>query len=585
MRPACSLLLTFALSLLCLVMEPARAQQLLLFQNQSTAEFMGQAGADVARTAKTWSAALARLGKTAKTVDTAGLQALRQQVVEGKEARVLILPSAVVLSASERESIAALVNQGWSIFGTWAVGSRDEKFAWTGYSFIEDNFNTNVLADYDLAKTDGWFLLPVGETPLTTQLAAGLRIYMPKITERLLLVQPNEKAALAARGGDWVRQATMSANKAGLVTYSEAAGARRAFWGVPESIWDTSRAQFDQLLGSTLSWLLREPQVIKGNWPHPYQSALLIEMDTEDQFANAGNLLNMLESRGLTGTFYSLTSVAVKHAEVVKRIAARHELAFHAEVHDGFKDLPLAEQERRMRSMQTQLGTIVPAASKATGFRAPLESFDSNTEIAMRKLGLKHHAGSPGSSESTLPVFSNAEAAVPLQQRLVVLPRTMLDDINLLQMGVSDPSRKFNLLISQANDIHQLRGFGLLSVHSQYFGNDMPLTKAFPAFLDSVMQPTRQTWVTHATAIEQWWRAKEQVNLQVTASAGQLNLDLTNNAAPLAQFKVIVMLPKSATTLQVSSPAVKIDRLDDQRVALVWTSLPSGQTNLSIRLR
>ena len=71
-----------------------------------------------------------------------------------------------------------------------------------------------------------------------------------------------------------------------VVAFDERDGARRAYIGVPESSWDSAQAEMDALLFGTLDWLKRKPIVFKSAWPDGYEAALLLEMDTEDKFAN-----------------------------------------------------------------------------------------------------------------------------------------------------------------------------------------------------------------------------------------------------------------------------------------------------------
>jgi peptidoglycan/xylan/chitin deacetylase (PgdA/CDA1 family) len=582
-------LLKFVAVLSIFVSSLTCAQSVYVLKSQSSVDFFAQAGGDHLRSIDAWTTALSRLKQPVQLIDSNALVGLadRSRPITASTAEpppVLILPSSVVLSKVDRDAINRLIARGWGILGSWAVGSRDENFNWTGYTFIADVFGAKVISDFDLVKANGWFLLPVGETPLTHNLGAGERIYLPKVADRLLLIQ-GQGAQIVARGGDWVRQAPMGAANAGLVSMAEQNGARRVFLGLPESAWGAAQTQVDALVKNSLSWLKREVTAVKGSWPHPHESALLIEMDTEDQFANAGNLMTLLEERKLTGTFYSLTSLAVKHPDIVKRIMAKHELAFHAEVHDGFKDLSLSAQENRLRQMQSQLDSIAPEAARAAGFRAPLESFDVNTEIALRKVGIKHHAGSPASSDIALPTFSSAEPNIPVAARLLVLPRTLLDDVNFANMGVRQSNVKENLMITGADDIHSLRGFALLSIHTQYFGAEMPLTKAFPAFLSSVTAPARRNWIAPATQIEQWWRGREQVALKTSVSGSKMAITLENQGAALAQFKVVVMLPTANANVTSSAGSVQIERLDDQRVAVVWPMLKPGASSLTLQFQ
>src|SRR5204862_6101151 len=87
--------------------------------------------------------------------------------IQGKA--VLILPATVVLSDAERKAIRGRVAAGWSVLGTWALGTRDDKGASRGYEFLEDLFGVKVLYDKPPEK-DFRFVLPYGETRLTPRL-------------------------------------------------------------------------------------------------------------------------------------------------------------------------------------------------------------------------------------------------------------------------------------------------------------------------------------------------------------------------------------------------------------------------------
>src|SRR5205085_4406410 len=103
-------------------------------------------------------------------------EARASELASIKEKAVLILPSTVVLSDAERKAIAARVAAGWSVLGTWALGTRDEKGANRGYQFLEELFAVKVLYDKP-PEGDFRFFLPYGETPLTHRLRAGQRMY------------------------------------------------------------------------------------------------------------------------------------------------------------------------------------------------------------------------------------------------------------------------------------------------------------------------------------------------------------------------------------------------------------------------
>ncbi len=568
-------ILWLLVALVAFGLSSARAQTVYVYQSAHTQKFFATANGNYEILVNQWYGALERIGQKYEKIDANRLASTRQP-------GVLILPSTVLLDENERQLLRRLAANGWSLFGTWAFGARDAKGAWLGYSFVDELFQAKIVGDLDTSKTNGWFLFPVGESPVSFDLSPGERIFLPKGNEPLLTLQSN---SLAASGGDWVRQTSLGAQRSGLISFSEVGNSRRLFWSIPETSWDAGRARIDVLLRNGLSWLKREVSVAKSNWPHPYQSALLIEMDTEDQFANAVNLAELLETRQITGTFYLLTSVAKANAEVVKRLGAKHELAYHADVHDGFKEVPYAGQESRMKTMQAQLASVIGDTGAAKGFRAPLESFDNNTEIALRRLGYRHHAGSMNSSDSMLPLFSKAEPELGADQALVVFPRDQLDDINFVRMGANDVNRMQQLLLEGTERAIHMRGFSLLSVHSQYMGKGSPLLQSFPKLLERLTDPSAAVWLAPATQIERWWRARELVNVTSKVQGKKIQINLQHPNLKLKNFRIVVQAPDVRSTLKITGKQgisqAQAVRLDDQRWAIVLPDLGEARSSLN----
>jgi peptidoglycan/xylan/chitin deacetylase (PgdA/CDA1 family) len=555
----------------------AQGQTVYVYQSLNTQKFFASANGNHDVLANYWYTALERIGQRFEKTDANRLSALRQP-------GVLILPSTVLLDENERQMLRKLAANGWGLFGTWALGARDGKGAWVGYGFIDEIFQAKIVGDVDTSKTNGWFLFPVGESPVSFDMSPGERMFLPKGTEPLLTLQAS---SLGAIGGDWVRQSNLGAQRSGLISFSELGNSRRLFWSIPETSWEAARPRIDQLIRNGLSWLKREVTVQKSAWPHPYQSALLIEMDTEEQFANALNLAELFEARQARGTFYLLTSLAKNNPDIVKRLATKHELAYHADVHDGFRDLPYAAQETRMKNMQSQLSSVIGDTSAALGFRAPLESYDANTEIALRRLGFKHHTASMNSGDIMLPSFSKAEPELGADKAIVNFPRDQLDDINFVRMGATDPVRMQQLLLEGTERSIQLRGFSLLSVHSQYMAKGSPLLQSLPKLFDRIAEPTSGVWLAPASQIEQWWRAREMVTVTSKIQGRKVQINLQHPNIKLKNFRIVVQAPDAKSVLRIVGKQglaqAQALRLDDQRWAVVLPELGDARSSLQLQ--
>jgi peptidoglycan/xylan/chitin deacetylase (PgdA/CDA1 family) len=341
------------------------------------------------------------------------------------------------------------------------------------------------------------------------------------------------------------------------------------------------------MLLNALCWLQHRPVLYKASWPFPYRAAFVVEMDTEHEFQNARRFAAMVDSRDIRATFYSLTSVAVRFPELVRELAQRHEIAYHADVHDGFKGQPASVQARRLDTMQAQMKSILGDISNVTGFRAPTESYDKTTEDLLMQRGILHHAADPDRTHARVPLFyPNTPGA--MQRTLVVLPRTQADDINMLRNSNPDKETLRKRLIGDFDRVLQMGGFGLLSVHSQNFGEGSLLVAALPEFLDHAATYREQVWLAPSVKVADWWRTRERLAYVVSTKGGKLDLDvIVTGEQPLSDVNLIVTNPRADASVRIQAassgatlPTVKA--IDKFRTALVFSDMPAGNYSYSL---
>lgn len=503
------------------------------------------------------------------------------QEIDALAPGVLVLPSVWVLTAAEQQAIDRFIGRGGSLLATGATGSMDEAGRTVGYGFLERRFSLRVIGPLD--EHAEWFILPFGDGPLTWSLPAGRRLSLGPAAVGLTRVQADHVAAIFT---NWARRKDdLEGNTA--IAFGEQSGSRSAYFTFTEENWGYLRsADLNALLSGTLRWLQRQPSAYVAAWPNGKTAAQLIEMDTEFQFFSAPVLADGLERIGVRGTFYCLTSEAVKYPDIVKNLIQRgHEIAYHAEVHVGFKSLSLANQRSRLEQMRTQMQTILgDAVSQVTGFRAPTESYDDTTEVLMQSLGIRHHAADPNSTQDRLPFFSASTIAMGRDEGLIVLPRTQMDDINLKQT-LYGPARVGDILVQDLNLVLQSGAMGLVSVHSQNFVPGGLMRGVLPPFLEQVARRLDQLWVARGDAIAAWWRDRARARLRVRSDAQRAALELeleVTGAVPIQGLTVFVTHPASGQRISLRGEGVgspmdaHVLNLDPQRSAIVLGMVRPG---------
>lgn len=494
---------------------------------------------------------------------------------------VLILPSTVAINEAERAEIEAFRTRGGALLTTWATGTRNGAGDWEGWQFLE-SLGVKMIGEIP-AEADARQLILSGESPLSHSHPSGQRIWMDKTSESLLRFKGDR---VAARFMNWARVTDHERRNEGAIVYSEtavtsAASSRTASFAFAETAWESHPLATYTLIDNTLQWLMREPTIIRAAWPGGKLAAQVIEMDTEEGFENAISFASLMRwSLDYRATFYVLTSVGKRFPDLLNRLAKDFDIAYHGDVHDGFKDQSPAVQEQRIQTMQQQMASVLPDIKGVTGFRAPTEGYDPTTERLLYKYGIRHHAADPQRTEGRLPELVKLEAVDPADT-LVVLPRTQRDDLNLAAQNLT-AEQTTQALIDDFDSVLETGALGWLSVHSQNFKTDGILLKAMPAFLEHVKKNRNPVWLATAGEAADWWRTRDRFKLSSSHVGQRLEFNITiSGKAPVTGASMIVMLPQKGVVPKVRPMKIGIKepvitKIDDYRAAIVFDTLSPG---------
>lgn len=567
----CAVLLGVALNAVSAWAKPVVGGPVYLYVSPTTEHYMASQKLYYPMIYKRWRQQLPRYGEDAREIT-------RQQLLAGLPPGVLILPAAIALDSEERASITKFAALGGSLLGSGEIGTRDARGQLVGLDFLHTTFRVQTHGFF--AATDDSFFIPYGDGPLTWPIPAGRRMPISLAAESILRLQAKTEAAVLM---DWARSRQTQHHT--VMAFDEVGDSRVAFFSFPDSAWPYTK-DTSVLMDATVAWLRHQPQAYKAAWPHGYMAAHLIEMDTEDKFFSAPSFAKHLESEGFKGTFYCLTSSAAEYPDVVRDLMARgHEIAYHADVHFGFKGDKPGEQALRIRFMKQQMQTVLgDRVNEATGFRAPTESYDKTTEMLLRQYGLLHHAADESAHQDRLPFFSQAEPGLPPDKALVVLPRTQLDDVSFVDLTYT-PEQVTETLNHDLDVTVRSGALGLLSVHSQNYVEGGLMLRTMGDYVRQVGTYRDRLWVTRGDDIAAWWRQREAVNIDQRLMDDALLIRLQTPAA-VRGLSVFVTLPYQNARLRVSTTtetmAVRVKPIDAYRAALVFETLPPGKTLLRV---
>ena len=552
----------------------------LLYASSGTSQYFLKSGGNYEQLLAPWMRYFNARGIKFKTIES--LAALTDNPTA-----TIVLASAVALNQTEREAIMRHHATGGSVLSTWAAGTWDESGKWTGWDFLK-----GLGAEFagETTTQELGFLVVRGETPITANIPAGQRLALSGLRESIIRFKDSHAAAV--RILNWDRIAKEGAPDDGVVLFkdqSERAG-RVVIFGFPETAWSNTEQSLYPLIDGSLQWLVRKPLIVRAVWPEAKRAAQSISMDTEEGFLNSLAFADLLKEKKLPATFFVLTSVARQFPEALVQLAAHFELGLHGDIHTGFKGQSAMDQNDRIRTMRRDIQQVLPQHQTITGFRPPLEEYDTTTEEALVKNNFLYEVLDPASSQARLPFFTKTNIAN--QAELVVLPRTQRDDLNLLGQAViqqqQEPTKILKMLSQDFDMVLNNGALGVLSIHSQNFDPKSALVQALPLFFETFISHKDVLWLATANEIAQWWTDRSRVALKTNARGLTVEVEVTiSGKQPVNKFALVVMTPTRGKppridSLKVGLPKPEIVELDPLRYSILFPTLKPGNYSYEV---
>jgi len=491
---------------------------------------------------------------------------------------VVVVPSGLALNEAERKALLEHHRNGGSILATGPFGARDGAGNWVGWGLMLQLFGVRVVDEVETAAEKN-FLVTAADAPINLRVPSGTRFWIGRIPENVLRF---EGGLVGARFLDWARTAD---GKGPSVVYGEKDGGRFVLYGFSENAWDPAPTGLRSLSDGALDWLQRKPMVTIASWPHGFKAAHVITMNVDDAVENAvafGSSLDLLKMRG---TFFVVADAAAGTPAAMKKLVANHEMAYHGDAAQGFKDQGKPEQERRVKEMQRKISTV-RLEKPLLGFRAPGESYDAKTEEALQSAGLRFHAVDPNRSDARLPLFAKANRAKP-DRDVVVLPRTQRDDIVFMQLKDAPMNDVIGVMKGELGLIVEQGALGMLSVHSRNFSKDGVMSQAVPAYLLELAALRQRVWLATGTEVADWWRKRTNLRVSLNAIGKRYELEISNEGDAAVEGATVLVYAPRAANVAVSatrawSPETTVRRVDEFSSLVLFGAIGSGHHQYTI---
>ena len=548
-----------------------------LYESPSTARYFASVGARYDVLTRPW-----RDYANSQKLDLVNVSSLSQLVANKKN--VLVLPSAVALSEDERSDIIRYKAAGGNLLLTWATGSRDGNGKWVGWDFVKKVAGVDVAAELPEA-TEIHQILTKGEGPLTHNMEPASQIGLGKTAERPILYRGGGVAAQVADDSFAWSSPESPLSVLAFNEFSNQKLSRVVAFGAPETAWEYNQDQMHQLLSGTLSWLTRQPVVLKSHWPMGMSSAYMIAVNSTDSLVKARDLSNLFRSNGYGGSFFAPSSVMAAQKDALTEIEKSSELAYLGDSNSGFKGQAEAIQSQRIR----QMVSAVPVTSPKTrsGFQAPGFSFDTVTEQLLYDNHVQYHLSKRPEYRPRQPYFGAVENE-RVGERFVILPVRDSDVFDSSQLSASPEEAFFNYAFKHYEKTVAQGAFGSLLINLNEDGVIQNFDEQIKRFILHAKSKESTTWLSNGREISKWWNDRDRFQLRIRPSSVRIEFDISNvGDAAISNASMIVMLPDKSQMPQVRAlksglPEPAVERLDEYRAAIIFRLLPVGNFSYQI---
>lgn len=419
---------------------------------------------------------------------------------------MVVAPAAVCLDDATVDAFREHVLRGGSLILTWATGARDGACEWRGWDVVQELTGSDDIRE--LERRDGLFMTVPAGLPLSGGIEPGARIELRSDSQLAATTSGNR-----VFWSDWAlnpypAQGSMEVETAAVLRNLDSGG--RVLWlGFPETggVDPLDDARLTRMLENGVRWAAGIPSAEILPWPSGHSGALLLAQEVSGEFANVRHGAALASDRGIPTTFFVVSSLALAHPETAKLLNAAGEVGSQTSDNSVLLGLPWVEQQTRLRRSVSELRSW--SGAEPLGLRAPEEGVDEGTLRAWASLGGSYVVGL-NTGRTGSPEIIEVDG-----QRLVLLPRVIKDDYNLIVQERSlRPAEVTAGLLDGVRKVGSLGGLAVVTVHSQLAGTAR-LAGAIGDVLDAAMADGGW-WMASGSQIAEWTLGRSETSVETT---------------------------------------------------------------------
>lgn len=314
-----------------------------------------------------------------------------------EDIKLLIMPSAEVLSEAQRASVRAFMQRGGGLIASGRVGFLDDRGVLQNDRFFRELFKAEP--SIDLPDSLGGLIQTIaGGLSPTDGIPPGykLNINRPVLGTAVLPIQSNAMGHLEPYQNMQVRLIQQALEVSTLLLEGSYGAGRFVWMGFnPQDVSQDYDQQmvYQGLVLNAMAHVVRAPILSIRRWPHGFSSAsgfaILPSLGYQPYAYRLGMdlVLDALDQAKISATYFVVAEQAHDHPDILERIAAQGEIALTSDTDAMLAKQPLEMQRSRVLSAREQLGAY---ADPATGFYPPGGFYDPNTLRVLMEVELDY---------------------------------------------------------------------------------------------------------------------------------------------------------------------------------------------------
>lgn len=442
-----------------------------------------------------------------KFLDFSGLKyGISSKISDGESMDILILPEAKSLSQSERSDLDRLAQRGVGILATGPVGYLDGTGAqstkpWGGEvwqlayiknedpkSFFPTLFSAGIRAP--------WWEVPPGLLLNWHPRDNGFQFTTTAHSAMAFEANYQGRERRQDTGNTFVRAVFGNKEKLPLVWFA---------FDPPDmaALGEVDRHYVSSVILESLLWATGTPLAKISVWKSGLPGALVMSVDSEDQFKNAYSLMEIFKKDKIPATFFTVSNLLKAEPELALEASEEYEIASHTDDHAPMKGKALSYQFDHIQNSRFAIEYLT--GKKLTGFRPPEEGFDGTTLNAVLQNHIRYIFGDQ---------HFHRFAPVPIAEgRLTYFPRSSLDDFNLISKnGIYTEAQAIQSLYEDHVRIRSLGGAHFLNLHTQIYGKpeNWGIIQEFIGKIKS-----ENIWKTNFEEMHSWWQSRDNISVSL----------------------------------------------------------------------